>query len=97
MKFAKKFSKFKLSFSYTFLLVFIFYQSSSSISCMNMRNIEDDVIVKFSSKPEYLIKDQMDLLRNKVRNRMKALENKASGVNKVNMTDHMNSGKLIYD
>jgi hypothetical protein len=49
-----------------------------------MRNFEDDVIIKFSSRPEYLFKDKMDIVRSKVRNRMKALEMKANG-------------KLIYD
>lgn len=100
MKFANIFSKFKFSLSleYTCLLLFIYSISSYSISCMNMRNVEENVIIKFSSKPEYLIKDRMDQLRNKVRNRMKALEMKASGVNMhTNMNEHTSNGKLICD
>jgi hypothetical protein len=80
MKFAKIFSKFsKFTLAHIILLLIL-----SSSSCMNMRNFEDDVIIKFSSKPEYLFKDKMDIVRNKVRNRMKTLEMKANG-------------KLIYD
>ncbi len=53
--------------------------STLSVVTLNMRNFEEDLVIKFSSNPEYLYRDRMDSVRNKIRTRMKMLEMKANG------------------
>ena len=53
--------------------------STFSVFSLNMRNFEEDLVIKFSSNPEYLFRDRMDSVRNKIRTRMKILEMKANG------------------
>ncbi len=60
-----------------FLVQILF--STLSIVTLNMRNFEEDLVIKFSSNPEYLYRDRMDSVRNKIRTRMKMLEMKANG------------------